>query len=131
MQLAADDEIEHPDGEATMRSAVCGSEVTVQLALNADGSVGRLAIQAKACAVGQASAAILQKNAVGASAASIEETQNELAEFLQGGGELHCRWADLQHLAPAKDHSARHSAILLPYKALLAGFEDAAKNHAG
>ena len=65
MELAADiphvGRLDTPDGAATKVSRVCGSVVTVELALT-DGVVSAIAVHPKACALGQASTGVLAMN---------------------------------------------------------------------
>ena len=51
--------LEAPDGSAEKSSRLCGSRVTVDVGLDASGRIDRFAQEVKACALGQASAAIL------------------------------------------------------------------------
>ena len=101
-------------GEA--RSRTCGSELVIGLALAPDGMIDRVGMQVRACAVGQASAALLARAARGRGAAQIAATAEALAQWLAGEGEMP-DWPDLALLAPAKQHPARHGALLLPWKA--------------
>jgi NifU-like protein involved in Fe-S cluster formation len=101
-------------GEA--RSRTCGSELMIGLSLASDGMIDRVGVQVRACAIGQASAALLAREARGRGAAEVAATGEALAQWLAGDGELP-DWPDLVLLAPAKDHPARHGALLLPWKA--------------
>lgn len=101
---------------AELRSRTCGSTITVGLSLDSDGVIGRLGMQVSACAIGQGSAALLARSATGCSAGSIAETLAGLEQWLAGTGELPA-WPDLDLLAPARTHPARHAALLLPWKA--------------
>ncbi len=57
-----------PDATATAHSKLCGSTVTVDVALGPDGVVTDFAHDVKACALGQASSSIMARNVVGSSA---------------------------------------------------------------
>ncbi len=118
--LVAGDRLEHADGTAESRSPVCGSRIQVDVALASDGTIAAIALRANACALGQASAAILRSNAIDAELATISELRSALAEGLSGKADMPTIWPELALLAPAKDYPSRHAAILLPYDALLA-----------
>lgn len=118
--LVSGDRLENPDGTAESRSPVCGSRIQADVALAADGTIEAIALRANACALGQASAAILRANAVGAKLATIEAIRNGVADGLKSGAAMPDHWSELALLTPAKDYPSRHAAILLPYDALLA-----------
>ncbi|WP_296716569.1 iron-sulfur cluster assembly scaffold protein [Erythrobacter sp.] len=101
---------------AEARSRTCGSTITVGLSLDANGAIGRVGMQVSACAIGQGSAALLARSAKGCDAGSIAATLTGLEQWLAGTGELPA-WPDLELLAPARAHPARHAALLLPWKA--------------
>jgi NifU-like protein involved in Fe-S cluster formation len=101
-------------GEA--RSAACGSTLALALALDGERRIERLGMRVRACAVGQASAAIFARHAVGKEARELEQTLVDLRAWLGGEGELPA-WSDLALIAPARDLPGRHGAILLPWMA--------------
>ncbi|VVT15707.1 iron-sulfur cluster assembly scaffold protein [Erythrobacter sp. EC-HK427] len=105
-----------PCAEGRARSTTCGSEVTVQLALAEDGLIARIGLQARACAVGQAAAAVFARHAPGRSESAIAAAHDALAGWLAGEG-AQPDWPDLDLVAPALDYPARHGAMLLPWKA--------------
>jgi NifU-like protein involved in Fe-S cluster formation len=102
--------------KAEARSRTCGSVVALGLALAADGSIARIGMQVRACAIGQASAALLAQDAQGRSPAALAATLAALESWLAGAGALP-DWPGLDLLAPARDHPARHAALLLPWTA--------------
>lgn len=118
--LVAGDKLEHPDGSAESRSPICGSRIQADVALAPDGRVAGIALRANACALGQASAAILRANAVGVDLDAISALRSGVADGLTGKAPMPDRWPELALLAPARDYPSRHAAILLPYDALLA-----------
>ena len=101
---------------AEARSRTCGSEVALGLALTADGTIARIGMQVRACAIGQASAALLAQYAQERSPGALAATLAALESWLAGDGDLP-DWPGLDLLAPARDHPARHSALLLPWTA--------------
>lgn len=122
MSLASDNEIAEPDCEADARSKLCGSEVAVRLKLDRLGTITAISFSVRACAMGQASTAIVKQNAVGKNCADIAKIENALTGFLSGEAGLPTDWPELAELAAAQAYPARHAAILLPYKAVLAAF---------
>lgn len=116
MALPHDDRLATPDGTATRRAPLCGSEMSVDVTLDA-GKVAAIAIRAKACALGQASAAILHGHAVGLTTGEIQALRGKVETALAGAGDTPPAWSALSY---ARDYPARHGAILLPFDALLA-----------
>jgi NifU-like protein involved in Fe-S cluster formation len=114
--LPHNDRIDPVHASATRRSPVCGSEMSVDVALDGE-RIAAIAIRARACALGQASAAILRGEAAGKSAGDIGLLAQQLAEALKGETEMP---SEFQALAYARDYPARHAAILLPLETLLA-----------
>lgn len=108
------------DAEASVekRAPVCGSSIIVDLALDAEGKVAALGQEVKACAFGQASAALMGAHALGRSPAELADARDALAAWLAGARDDAGDWPGLDMLAPARRLSARHGAILLPFKAI-------------
>lgn len=102
---------------AEARSRSCGSVMHLGLALGEDGRVARIGMRVSACAIGQASAALLAQGAEGADPVRIADTADALAAWLAGEGDLPTGWPGLEPLAPARAHPGRHGALLLPWKA--------------
>lgn len=101
---------------ADARSRTCGSEIVLGLDIADDGKVARIGMQVRACAIGQASAALLAQGAAGQNAGAIAATLSALEAWLAGDAALP-DWPHLALLAPARDHPGRHGALLLPWKA--------------
>lgn len=106
------------------RSASCGSTLTVGLALDGQGRIARIGLAAQACAIGQASAAIMVAHAKGLSQADFARAEGEIAAWLAGSGTMP-DWPALAVIATAKEFPARHGAILLGWRAVLAAFAPA------
>ena len=77
------------------------------------------------CAFGQASAALLERNAIGRAHDEVSETLLLLSRWLASEQEEAGDWPGLETLAPARTRKSRHGAILLPFRALLAAIEAA------
>jgi NifU-like protein involved in Fe-S cluster formation len=106
-----------PAGTAEKRSPVCGSQVTVDVSLDATGRIAALGQEVKACALGQASAALLGANAIGATAADLRAARDALSAYLNGGRDDPGPWPGLSLFAEARPFAARHPSILLPFQA--------------
>jgi NifU-like protein involved in Fe-S cluster formation len=106
-----------PQASSEKVSKLCGSRVTVDLSL-ADGRVADFAQDVKACALGQASAAVLGANVIGASIVELEAARDALKAMLkQGGPPPQGRFADLQVLEVVRDYPARHASTMLAFEA--------------
>ena len=109
-----------PEAAASVekRAPVCGSRVVVDVALDGEGRLAALGQEVKACAFGQASAALMGTHAPGRTPAELAEARDALAAWLDGSSEDPGAWPGLEILAPARRLSARHGAILLPFQAV-------------
>jgi NifU-like protein involved in Fe-S cluster formation len=109
--------LEHPQASVEKRSAVCGSTVTVDVALDGAGRITALGQEVKACALGQASAALLGGHAIGRSGGEIAEARDSLSDYLVGRTDSPGDWPGLDIFAAARPYAARHAAILLAFDA--------------
>jgi NifU-like protein involved in Fe-S cluster formation len=125
--LVHNDRLESPDATAGLRAPLCGSRIEADIKLGIDGKIIALALRANACALGQASAAILRKNAAGNDAVFLRNIREAVAAYFNGTGELSNIWPQLAALKVAKDYPARHAAILLPFDALLEAYARASQ----
>ncbi len=105
-----------PHASVEKRSAVCGSRVTVDIALGDDGRVSAVGMLVRACALGQASSALLARQIVGKSPAELATASDRLAAWLAGEGDTP-DWPGLTLFEPARPHSARHASIRLAFEA--------------
>ncbi|MBV9840186.1 MAG: iron-sulfur cluster assembly scaffold protein [Sphingomonadaceae bacterium] len=100
------------------RSPVCGSRVTVDVALDGEGRVAALGQEVRACALGQASAALMGSQAIGRSPPELAAARDALAAFLAGERDDPGDWPGLEVFAPARDYPARHPSIRLAFEAV-------------
>lgn len=98
------------------RSPTCGSTLDLDLIADADGNVAQVGLRVRACAVGQASAAIFARHAGHRTPAAIAQVLAELQAWLDHAGPQP-DWPDIALIAPARDFRGRHGAMLLPWKA--------------
>ncbi|AKM10018.1 iron-sulfur cluster assembly scaffold protein [Croceicoccus naphthovorans] len=98
----------------TARSASCGSQLELGLLLDDAGTVSDIGIAARACAIGQASAAIFADGVTGKTASDIDRARMDLAAWLVGK-DAKPDWPGLDLIAPARAYPARHGAIMLSW----------------
>ena len=95
------------------------------MAVAMDGDrVASLQQAVEACAFGQASAALMGAAAPGRTADDIRTAIEGVATWLVGDHAAVTAWPGLAVLDPARSRTARHGAILLPFRALLAAIEE-------
>jgi len=108
-----------PEGQADRVSKLCGSRVHVEVRMDGD-AVADFAQDIEACALGQASAAILSQQVIGATVDEIRAGRDALRDLLKGApAEVPERFADLRVLESVKDFPARHTSTLLAWEATL------------
>lgn len=107
-----------PQASVEKRSPVCGSRVTVDVRLGSDGRLAELGQEVRACALGQASAALMGEHAIGRSAGELVAARDALTDFLAGKRGDPGDWPGLEIFEPARPHSARHASIRLAFEAV-------------
>ena len=89
LELAANmpraERLASPEATATAHSKLCGSRVTVDLAMQGD-VVTDYGQSVKACLLGQSSAAVMGREIVGSSAAELREVGAAMRKMLKAGG---------------------------------------------
>ena len=109
-----------PAHSATRRSPQCGSTVTAHV-VTAGGRVMDFAQEVRACALGQASAAVLGGAIIGQRIEDLATARDALHAMLtEGGTPPEGAFAGAEALVPAKDFPNRHASILLAWDAALA-----------
>ncbi|MCU9837560.1 iron-sulfur cluster assembly scaffold protein [Ruegeria sp. WL0004] len=121
LALAADiphlDRLDNPDATVKKRSPLCGSTVTVDVKLK-DGRIAEFGQDVKACALGQASAAVVGGAIIGATRAQVETGRDQLKTMLKDNGPVpDAPFDGLEVLMPARDYKNRHASILLTLEA--------------
>ena len=107
-----------PQGSSRKRSPLCGSTVTVDVALK-DGRIAEFAQDVKACALGQASASVLGEVVIGRSRDELEQARDAMADMLKSAGPVPAAPFDgYEVLIPARDYKNRHASILLALDAV-------------
>ncbi|MDI6026206.1 iron-sulfur cluster assembly scaffold protein [Corticibacterium sp. UT-5YL-CI-8] len=111
--------LEHPDASATAHSKLCGSTVTIDLAVK-DGIVTDFAHQVKACALGQASSSIMADHVVGSTTEELRTVRQAMLKMLkENAAPPQGRFEDLKYLEPVRDYKARHASTMLTFDAVV------------
>lgn len=111
--------LSHPDATAVAHSRLCGSKVTVDLAMK-DGVVTDFGHEVKACALGQASSSIMARHVVGSTAAELRALRDQMYRMLKENGPPPTgKWAEFEALLPVRDYKARHASTLLTFDAVV------------
>ncbi|MBR9807984.1 MAG: iron-sulfur cluster assembly scaffold protein [Alphaproteobacteria bacterium] len=120
-------DLDGAEGSVLKVSRVCGSTVKVDLTLDVAGEkVTAIAVDPKACALGQAATSILAEHAVGATVEEVIAARDALKEMLkEGGAPPEGRFWELRHLEPVADYPPRHTSTLLAFDAAVAAIEEA------
>ena len=123
LELAAD--IPHlgrlpaPQATAIAHSKLCGSKVTVDLAME-NGRVSDFAQDVKACALGQASSSIMGRHVIGQTPEELRALRGVMYKMLkEEGAPPTGQWADCEALIPVRDYKARHASTLLTFDAVV------------
>ncbi|MEY2756514.1 MAG: hypothetical protein RIR33_292 [Pseudomonadota bacterium] len=116
----------NPHGSSLKVSRVCGSTVEVDVKLDADGRIADIAVEPKACALGQAATSILTRHAIGRSFAEIEAARDALQAMLKQGAEPPAgMFWELRHLQPVRDYPPRHTSTMLAFDAVVEAMQKA------
>lgn len=130
LRLAADipklGRLATPQATATAVSKLCGSKVTVDVALDNSGHVADFAHEVKACALGQASSSIMAQHVIGSDLAELKSLLSTMQAMLkENGPPPQGKWAELEVLTPVRDFKARHASTLLTFEATVEAVEKA------
>ncbi|MEM7568359.1 MAG: iron-sulfur cluster assembly scaffold protein [Pseudomonadota bacterium] len=122
LRLAADvprlERLDEADYSARKVSPICGSRIDVDITIE-NGRVADYGQSVRACALGQASAAIMGAAVVGLPLSVFEQAAEDMAAFLKGEREAPPEAFGVAGVfAPAKDYKSRHASILLPFEAM-------------
>ncbi len=122
LELAADiphvGQLDNAQGSSLKVSRVCGSTVQVDVTLDADGRIATIAVDPKACALGQAATSIFARHAIGRSLEEIEMARDALKAMLKDGAEPPggVFW-ELRHLQAVREYPPRHVSTMLVFDA--------------
>lgn len=126
-----------PDASVTQVSPLCGSRITVDIKLGPDGRIAEYGQLVRACALGQALAAIFGAHVVGQDAATLRRLLAMMHAMLKENGPppgpdfAGGAFSDLEVLTPVREHKARHMAVLLPFEATVKALDQIAEKKRG
>ena len=131
LELAADipltERLPDPDATARRRSPLCGSNVTVDVKMK-DGRIAAFGQDVKACALGQAAAAVVGGCIIGRSRAEVERARDQLQAMLKDGAPApDAPFEGFEVLVPARAFRNRHASIMLCLEATAEAMEQAEK----
>ena len=107
-----------PQATARAHSKLCGSTVTIDLAMEGD-LVTDYGQSVKACLLGQSAASVMGREVIGASAAELRAVGAAMRKMLkEGGPPPQGKWGDLAMLEPVRNYKARHASTLLVFDAV-------------
>lgn len=111
-------------GSAERRSPICGSRVTVDIALDADGRVAAVGTLVRACLLGQASSTLLARHVVGRTPEELAAARDALTAWLGGDARVP-DWPGIDIFTPGLKLTARHPSIRLAFEAAADAAEQA------
>lgn len=119
------DRLDGADVTAVKTSRICGSRITAD-AMFKDGVITGFGQEVKACALGQAAAAIVGEQVIGLSASELADVASRFRAMVKTGEvDFPDKWHKLRLLAAVKDHPGRHGSVMLPFEVLEQIFADA------
>ncbi|MGR7997471.1 MULTISPECIES: iron-sulfur cluster assembly scaffold protein [unclassified Xanthobacter] len=108
-----------PQATAKAHSRLCGSTVTVDLAMEGD-TVTDFAHEVRACALGQASSSLMARHVVGATAADLRALRDTVWRMLKENGPPPTgAFEAFKVLEPVREYKARHASTLLTFDAVV------------
>lgn len=122
--------LDAPQGTATRHARLCGSVVTADIILDDEGNVAAFAQDVKACALGQASAAVLGGGLMGASLDDLRSARDGLRSLIAGEDvDFDSRFSDLEVFKAVREYKARHASVMLAFEAAVEAGEQAVDKH--
>lgn len=118
------DRLADAHASAERRSPICGSRVTVDVALDEEGRVARVGTLVRACLLGQASSTLMARHVVGRTPAEIAAARDQLTAWLAGNGDVP-QWPGIDIFTPGLKLTARHPSIRLAFEAAAEAAEQA------
>ncbi|MCR8827278.1 iron-sulfur cluster assembly scaffold protein [Pseudosulfitobacter koreensis] len=114
-----------PGATVKKRAPLCGSTVTVDVSVE-DGVIAAFGQDVKACALGQAAAAVTGGAVIGRTLPEIETARDQLRAMLKGDGTVpDAPFDGFRVLEPAQDYRNRHASILLSIEATAEAMQQA------
>lgn len=115
-----------PHGTGEQVAKLCGSKAIVDVRIDGSSRISEFAQEVKACALGQAAAALVGEVAVGATLAEVREARDDMLSMLKHGGDgPEGRFEGLRAMRQVADYPARHASAMVGVEALLKALEEA------
>lgn len=113
-------------GSAVKTSRICGSTIGLTIVFDKQKNiVSDFSIDPKACALGQASAAILSRNLIGATPQDVTFARDGLKMMLKENAKPpEGRFWELRYLEAVADYPPRHASVMLAWDAACAIFDE-------
>ena len=115
-----EERLANPDVTVTKTSRICGSRLTVDACLE-DGKITAFGQDVKACAIGQASAAIVGKYVIGLTETELLPVSAAFEALVKEGKEVTWpdeKWRDLEIFKDLHGNSSRYGSVMLPFECL-------------
>ena len=111
--------LEKADASVEMKNPLCGDEITLQVAFNADG-VDDLRFSGRGCSISQASASMMTQLVKGKSAEEIDEIRKQFRDLMLGSASVadDSQLGSLRALSGVARFPARIKCALLAWNAL-------------
>ncbi len=117
-----------PDATVERTSRLCGSRITVDIAMDEAETITGFGYAVRACALGEAATAILAERLAGRPAAELTAVAAAMRAMLKDDGPLPGGdWQDLEYLRLVRDLRSRHGSVMLPFDAVEAAIAEARK----
>jgi len=114
-----------PDASVRKSSRICGSVIEVDIAVR-DGIISGYGQKVSACALGQTSAAIVAREAIGTPVPEFRALRDQVHAMLKAeGAPPSGRWDDLRFLEPVRAFPNRHASTLLVFDAVVDALDQA------
>ncbi len=121
-QIPFTERLENPDVTVSRTSRICGSRLTLDAQFDGP-RIARLGLEVRACALGQATTALVAPRLVGSTCEDIAPAARAFAAMIREGGPVPAPpWDDLEIFLPVRDHPSRHGSVMLIFDAALAAF---------
>jgi len=112
-----------PDVTVQKTSRICGSRITLDVDFDGD-RIARLGQEVKACALGQATSALVAPKLIGKGYGEIAPAAEAFKAMIEGRGDVpDSPWDDLDLLLPVREHRSRHGSVMLIFEAALAALQ--------
>ncbi|MFQ5346296.1 MAG: iron-sulfur cluster assembly scaffold protein [Rhodothalassiaceae bacterium] len=122
-QIPFTERLADPDVTVSRTSRICGSRLVLDARFEGP-RIARLGLEVKACALGQATTALVAPRLIGSVRADIEPVARAFAFMIREGGPVpEPPWDDLGIFLPVRDHPSRHGSVMLIFDAALAAFD--------